>query len=132
MAYEYLLIEEDFRVVRFENLNLGTTPSTYEVPNIKLLSHMGAMLKAARQPLEPNTSDADIENLRKVSDRFIYGAIRCRYAMVLGLNGNPDGATQQLKIIQAKESNSYYTACTDKMRRLEIEKYPQLAAVLVP
>lgn len=132
MTYEYFLIEEDFQIVRFENLNLGATPNTYEVPHIWMLSHMAAMLKAARQPVEPNMSKVDIENLRKVSERFIYGAIRCRYVIALGLNGDLAGATHQLTIIRAKEGEAYYTACTDKMHRLEIEKYPQLATVLVP
>ena len=34
IAFEYFQVEEDFRIVRFENLRIGTTPSSYEVPEI--------------------------------------------------------------------------------------------------
>ena len=129
MIYEYFLIEEDFRVVRFENLNLGTTPNNYEVPHIRVLSHMRAMLKASRQPLQPNMSNIDIENLRKVSERFTYGAIRCRYVMALGLNGDPVGAAYQLTTIRSVHGEVYHSACKAEVRRLEKVKYSQLAAV---
>lgn len=132
IAYEYLLIEEDFRIVRFESSNLGATPGSYEVPNIWMLSHMAAMLKAARQPPEPNMSKVDIENLHKASERFIFGSVRCRYAMALGLNGDPAGANQQLAIIRGMYGDAYYMACQGELRRLQKEKYPQLAAVIAP
>lgn len=129
MIYEYFLIEEDFRIVRFENLNLGSTPTTYEVPQPRVLSHMAAMLKSSRLPLAPNMSKTDVENLRKVSDRFTYGAIRCRYGMALGLNGDPLGAAHQLTIIGAVHGEAYHDACKTEISRLVKEKHSQLGSV---
>jgi hypothetical protein len=129
MAYEYLQIEEDFRIVRFENLRVGATPASYEAPHVWMLSHMAAMLKAARQVPKPDMPRADLENLRKVSDRFAYGAIRFKYAQALGLNGDPAGATRQMQIIHGMYGDFFYKACKDELARLTVEKYPQLAQI---
>jgi len=132
MIYEYLLIEEDFVIVRFENLRTGKTPADYKVPRIWMLSHMGAMLKAARQQPEPGMSPQDLDNMRRVSSRFAYGAVRFRYALALGLNGDPLGATKQMAIVRGMYGDFYYEACTSALRQLQAEKYPELSRVLTP
>jgi len=132
MAYEYFQIEEDFRIVRFENLRVGATPDGYEAPNVWMLSHMAAMLKAARQVPAPDMPKADLDNLRQVSDRFAYGAIRFKYAQALGLNGDPAGATRQLQIIHGMYGDFFYRACKEELTRLGNDKYPQLKLVRIP
>lgn len=132
MTYEYLLIEEDFRIVRFENMHVGATPANYEVPHVWMLSHMAAMLQAARQIPKPDMPKTDLENLRKVSDRFAYGAIRFKYAQALGLNGDPAGATKQMQIIHGMYGDFFYRACKDELTRLATDKYPQLAQIALP
>ena len=131
MAYEYFQIEEDFRIVRFENMHVGATPASYEVPHVWMLSHMAAMLKAARQVPKPDMSRADLDNLRKVSDRFAYGAIRFKYAQALGLNGDPVGASKQMQIIHGMYSEFFYKACEDELTRLTAATYPQLSKVKI-
>lgn len=130
LAYEYFLIEEDFRVVRFENLRIGRTSVAYEVPNVWMLSHMAAMLKSRRLAIEPNMQKADLENLRVVSQRFADNVPHFRYALALALNGDPLGASHQLAIIRGMFGDSYYAACKRELRRLQKEKYPQLAAII--
>ncbi|WP_241838988.1 PglL family O-oligosaccharyltransferase [Rhodoferax antarcticus] len=132
LTYEYFLIEEDFRTVRFESLRIGKTPAEYEIPHVWMISHLAAMLKASRLVVEPGMSTADLENLRQVSQRFAYGQMNCRYAIALGLNGQPVGARHQLAIVRGMYGDKYQAACKLEIRRLEQEKYPQLAAVLVP
>ena len=132
LTYEYFLIEEDFRVVRFENLRIGVTPQTYEIPNVWMASHMAAMLKAGRQVAQPNMPNADLENLRKASERFAYGAVRFRYVQALALNGDLPEANRQMKIIRGMFGEAYYAACKEEIRRLEKEKYPQFSGVLAP
>lgn len=132
MAYEYFQIEEDFRIVRFENFRVGATPASYEVPHVWMLSHMAAMLKAARQAPQSDMAQAELENLRQVSDRFAYGAIRFKYAQSLGLNGDPAGASKQMRIIHGMYGDFFYKACKGELTRLTAAKYPQLAAVQIP
>lgn len=132
MIYEYLLVEEDFRVVRFENLRVGNTPAAYEVPNIRMLSHMASMLRAMRQEPVRNIRAEDLENLRKASLRFPYGTLSLRYALTLGLNGNPEGATREMAMIRGMFGEHYYRAAVNRLRSLQKEKYPELSLVIAP
>jgi hypothetical protein len=132
LAYEYFLIEEDFRVVRFENLRIGKTDAAYEVPNVWMISHMGAMLRSRRLAIEPNMQKADLETLRVVSQRFADNVVHFRYALALALNGESAEAKHQLAIIRGMYGNDYYAACQVELYRLQKEKYPQLAAVIAP
>lgn len=130
--YEYIKVEEDFRVVRFENLRIGQTPVEYQAPDIRMLSHMGSMLVAARQEAKRNMHPEELENLRKSSLRFPYGALSLRYALSLGLNGEPQAATRQMQIIRGMYGQGYYQAAVSVLRDLEKQKYPELAAVKTP
>jgi hypothetical protein len=47
---EYVAVEEDFRVTRFETLNIGQTKTNYEKPAFHLLTQLGAMLDFALVP----------------------------------------------------------------------------------
>ena len=129
LTYEYLLIEEDFRVVRFENMRIGKTPETYNPPQVWMISHLAAMLKSRRLTIEPNMQKTDLETLRVVSQRFADNVPHFRYALALALNDDPLGASHQLDIIRGMYGDAYYAACQRELRRLQKEKYPQLAAV---
>ena len=131
-CYEYLKVEEDFRVVRFENLRIGKTPSEYQVPEIHLLTHMGAMLKAARIVPTPGMNAEDFELLHKVSQRFAFGPLSYRYALALALNGDPVGAARQLLVVKNVYGRAYYAAVKDEFKRLEREQYPRLGAIQLP
>lgn len=132
MSYEYFLIEEDFRIVRFENLKIGQTQLNYEIPDVWVISHMGAMLKAARQQAKPGMTSDELENLRKASLRFPYGSLGLRNALALGLNGDPVGATRQMAVIRGMYGENYYQAAVSVLRDLEKEKYPELHLVETP
>lgn len=131
LSYEYLLVEEDFRVVRFENLNIGKTPAEYQVPHIWMNTHLAAMLKAARQPAMPGMTAEEINNLKEVALRFPYGPPTFRYALALGLNGDSSEATHQMAIVRGMYGEKYYWATKAHLRALQ-EKYPQLKAVMTP
>lgn len=132
MVREYFLIEEDFRVVRFENLHLGKTPTDYEIPHVWMLSHLASMLRAGRQEAVPGMSKEEIENLRKASLRFPYSVLGVRYALALGLNGDPAGASHQMAIIRGMYGSYYYGAAVVVLRDQQREKYPELAKVFTP
>ena len=132
IVHEYLLIEEDFRVVRFENLRIGQTPAHYQVPDVWMLSHLATMLKASRLRPLPDMNAEDVENLRKASLRFPYGVLGLRYALALGLNGNPVAATRQMAMIRGMYGEGYYQAAVIQVREMQREKYPQLSQVLTP
>lgn len=130
LSYEYFLIEEDFQVVRFENLRIGKTAAAYQVPDVWMLSHLGTMLKSRRLAIEPDMEKADLETLRVVSQRFADNIPHFRYALALALNGDSAEAIHQLAIIRGMYGDAYYASCQGELRRLQKEKYPQLSAVI--
>jgi len=131
IVYEYVLIEEDFRIVRFENLRIGKTEAAYQVPKPWMLSHMATMLKVSRQPAVPNMTEQQLSELRQVSFRFPYGSINLRYAIALGLNGDPVGARRMLEVIRATYGPIYYGDAKVGWQE-SVEKYPQLKAIILP
>ncbi len=132
VSSEYLLVEEDYRIARFENLKIGQTPGEYKVPDIRLSTQLGALLMVLRQPAEPGMSPLQMEKLRRVSLRFGFRPLVFRYAVALGLNGDPGGAGHQMQVIRSVYGERYYQAAKAEMQRLTAEKYPQLSAVQLP
>jgi len=128
---EYFLIEEDFRVVRFENLRVGTTDTAYRAPDIWMLTHMATMLKVSRQPAVPNMTTQQLDDLRKVAMRFPYGALGLRYAMALGLNGDLAGSSRMMHIVLGMYGTGYYSSAKEVWEE-SAQKYSQLKKVKLP
>jgi Virulence factor membrane-bound polymerase, C-terminal/O-Antigen ligase/Protein glycosylation ligase len=130
LVYEYLLIEEDFRVVRLESQRIGITPSEYAVPKIVLLTQLGTMLDAGRLYPKPDMTALDIEKLRQVSKRFSYGTLNNRYVTALALNGQIDEAKKELLVVKAMYGTDYYNAFMQVLREQRQTKYPVLAKLV--
>lgn len=131
-AYEYLLIEEDYRVARFENLRVGTTPVDYSRPPILVHTQMAAMLAALRQPAVRGMDNVQMERLRKVSLRFGMRPLVFRYAVALGLNGEPVAADRQMQVFRGMFGERAYQRFKTEIRTLQAEKYPELSALKLP
>ena len=131
-AFEYVRVEEDYRVARFENLKVGTTPLEYARPDILVHTQLAALLTATRQPAVRNMTDVQMERLRKVSLRFGNRPLVYRYAVALGLNGEPVAAARQMVLFRGMYGERAYKAFSTAFRTLQAEKYPELAAVMLP
>ena len=131
-AWEYIQIEEDFRVARFEALRIGKTPASYNRPNIVLLTQLDAMLAGIR--LVPTTvmPAESIESARKVAMRFPWPSTQNRYALSLALNGNAEEATRQLKVMRAMHGDKTYQGIKTSWQELAASQYPQLNALVLP
>lgn len=129
VCYEYLLVEEDFRVVRFENLRIGQTSSAYEIPRIVLLGNLGEMLHAARIRPQPGMTPREIERLRKVALRFPWGALHLRYAYALALNGDPTGAALHMRVVRGMFGAEFFAAAKQELQGMQ-QRYPDVSAAL--
>ena len=129
---EYVPIEEDFRVVRFESLHVGETPAEYQKPKVYLFTQLGALLSGFRVTPKPNMPMEEIELLRKVAMHFPSIATQNRYALALALNNNVDEATRQLKVMRAQHGAKAYAKIKASWVTLANEKYPQLNAIELP
>lgn len=127
---EYVAIEEDFRVARFEALAVGKTPGGYMQPEIILLTQLDAMLKATRTRPAPKMDVAEVELLRHAAMRFPWTAIQNRYALSLALNGDPEEATRQLQVIRAMHGEKHYVGIKAHWEQLAQENYPELKNII--
>lgn len=129
---EYVAIEEDFRVVRFESLRVGVTPSNYERPHVVLLTQLDALLNGGRiQPKSGMLSD-ELELARKVALRYPWPATQSRYALSLALNGNPDESIRQLKVMRALHGEQTYQGIKASWAELGATRFPQLKLLALP
>lgn len=131
-VWEYIAIEEDFRVARFEALRIGKTPVDYDRPHTVLLTQLDAMLTGIRLVPEPGMKAERIEAARAVAMRFPWPATQNRYALTLALNGNPDEAIRQFKVIRAMHGEKTYQSIRASWQDLAQTKYPQLNAIQLP
>ena len=128
IAYEYLLIEEDVRVTRFENLRVGATDTDYQAPRVWLLSQMATMQRAVRQQPVPNMTESQLEDMRRATTRFPHGGLALRYAMALALNGDPVGASHILAVIRGVYGQRFYDAAEKEWDK-KADRFPQLKAI---
>jgi hypothetical protein len=129
---EYLAVEEDYGVARFEALRIGKTPETYERPAIVLLTQMDAVLAVIRLVPSPGMRPENIELARKVALRFPWPATQSRYALSLALNGYPDEAVRQLKVMRAMHGERLFAGTRSAWAEMAQAKYPQLSKVELP
>jgi O-antigen ligase len=132
IAVEYLKIEEDFRVARFEALNVGQIPADYERPNIIVLTQLKALVMATRMEAQPEMSNEDIALLHSVALRFPFIPTLNQYALSLALNGNPQEAVRQLKVMRALYGEEQYAKIRGGWIDLAKAKYPQLKVIEIP
>jgi O-antigen ligase len=131
-AVEYLKIEEDFRVVRFEALRVGKTPADHQRPNVLLLTQLDGLLVAGRIEPKPGMDPTTLDVARKAALRFPWPATQNRYALSLALNGQPDEAIRQLRVIRALHGPDTYAQIRSNWEELARDTHPSLRALELP
>ncbi|MEN9373616.1 MAG: hypothetical protein RIR79_1168 [Pseudomonadota bacterium] len=127
-GYEYVQIEEDFRVVRYSAMNIHDyADPSYQAPKVVLLTQLGAWLEAKRITVTPTLSGQNTELLGATARRFADDALWCNYAKALALNHNPaasDSVHSELRIIHALFGEHSYRMCFSQLSNLAIQQLP--------
>ncbi len=124
---EYRIIEEYYRISRFEEARIGKLTAG-PVPDVILLSAPREYIRLVRMRVADEMSDSQIDWMRKVAYRHPGALSLFRYALALGVNGRPVDAYEQLKILRAQYGEKVYFYALEEFQRKEAE-FPQLAAV---
>lgn len=130
IAYEYVLIEEDFRVARFESLRIGSTPLAYAPPPTIVLTQLSGMALAVRIKPSSQMDKNSILQLKEVALRYPSTGFQNRYALSLALNNESEESLRQLKIIRAMHGEKYYSDLEGSWREMAALDYPQLLYVI--
>ena len=131
-AVEYLEIEEDFRIARFEALKIGQKPADYVAPKVILLTQLKALLTATRISPKPCMSPDELDIVKKTALRYPWSATQNRYALSLALNGYRDEAIRQLKVIRALHGEKVYLSIKNYWITLGDTQFPQLKLIPIP
>lgn len=129
IAYEYCLVEGDFRINRFENRRIGVTPSEYVVPKIRLLNQYGDLLSVMRMRATPNMPMHDVLLLEKVSERFGWAPLIFRSILASALNGRVEISKKNLLVLKNLFPSDVYDEARRNIITLTQEKYPQLVNI---
>jgi hypothetical protein len=128
---EYLEIEEDFRVARFQASRIGSPPIGHERPKVVLFDQLGVLLDVSRITPAPNMSAQDMEVAKRAALYYPWTATQARYAMALALNGNPEEAARQLQVIRRLWGEKQYQAMKEHIAD-KATQYPQLLRLNLP
>ncbi len=130
---EYLQAEEDYRVMRFELRRVGTRPADHAAPQFVWLTQLGELLDTGRMTPYAGMPARDIERLRIANQGQGWATLHLSYAVALGLNGQPEEATRQLRDMRSLYGGETYRQTSQLFRDMQADpRYSQLATVAVP
>lgn len=112
---EYRIIEEDYRLMRFETARIGTLKSEHAAPDVVLLTQLRELIRFARTEATPDMSEEQLEWMRKVAHRYPYPPSMFRYALASGLNGQASLAEQELLRLRALHGEEQYQQARQTM-----------------
>lgn len=113
---DYVRVEEDFRVARFQMLRIGPPPTELP-PQIVLLDQLGDMVASTRVPLQAGLGAAQMGLLRKSALNYPWSGSQYRYAVALALHGERDEARRQMLVLRAQQGFKAYRILAAQLER---------------
>lgn len=126
---EYLKVEEDMRVMRFELRRLGTAPSGYAQPQLSLLTQMDQMLKLGRMEVSRGMSPADLDRMKRANLVLSWATLHLKYVVALAVNGRSEEAEYQLGILKGLYGPQTYRQAVAELMFLSQTKFPELTTL---
>lgn len=132
VTLEYLKVEEDYQVMRFEMRRVGATPANYSPPRLTLLTQFDEVLTVGRMVPSVDMKPEVLSRMGMASNNLSWATLQLNYAVALGLNGQPDEASRQLQNLRNIYGERSYEQALEVFISLRNSKYPQLASVKLP
>lgn len=129
---EYRIVEEDYRLMRFETRNIGPLKAAQPAPDIVLLTQLREDLRMARSQARPGMSEAELAWMRKVTYRYPYYSNLFRYSVSLALNDRRDEASIEFRRLYDIYGARPYAQAKQGVAWLTQNRYPQLADWQLP
>lgn len=132
VGYEYVQVEEDYRVMRFEMRSVGRTPENYEAPDLWILNQLGAILKMGRVQPHPGMSSEELESMKILNRNYNWAILQMRYAVALALNGQAELASAEMKSLRDHFGEISYKQAKQLILEQQSNQYPQLKELKLP
>lgn len=115
--------------MRFETAGIGFVSAEQAAPDVILLTQLREFTRFARTEAFEGMTQQEVEWMHRVASRFPYPPSLFRYVLALGLNGQPEEARQQLRVLQSLHSADHYAQAVENIGLMQ-ERYPALKQVL--
>jgi O-antigen ligase len=129
VAYEYLIIEEDFRVLRFEAMNVGRRPDDYALPDLIALTHYKAVLVVGRMQPTSKMDGRSIEEIQRLTRRFAWLPFEFKLIVSLVANNRAPEARAELSTLRSLMSPNEYSDFERRVKSTIEEKFPEYSNV---
>lgn len=130
IAAGYPAVEEDYRLVRFQNLRIGPASTVDSTPDTPFLSALTGFLHFSRTQATGDMSARALERMAASAKRYPYPASLARWGRALALNGRMAEARERfISIRQMFGPALYRTFRNDLRMRAEGGEGIELAAL---
>jgi hypothetical protein len=130
-AIDNVAAERALRLMRLESARIGAPGIVTEPPTLVFMNQYEAYFKFAATEARPGLSARDLDDMRKLHERFSYPSAMFRYALAQGLNGDPQGAALTLKRVCRLHVSTRCQEIREAWPAAQV-KYPALKQVAVP
>jgi O-antigen ligase len=130
--HEYRVVEEDYRLMRFETRNIGSLRAAQPAPDLILLTQLREDLRMARSLARPGMSADELAWMRKVTYRYPYYSNLFRYSVSLALNQRQAEARREFRRLRDIYGEKPYEDAKLAVRQLADTQYPALKTWQLP
>lgn len=117
IAKDYASVEQDFRILRYQQARIGTGPPPKLEYTAPFMSALSAYVRVHRLAINPQLSSADLELMGKVARRFPYGTSLYRYSLALVLANRLKEARDTLLAIRYIHGEGAYATYYGEVQR---------------
>lgn len=114
---DYHEVEEDFRLMRFEVLHIGTVRATQPAPDAPFLSGLTEFLRFSRTEPAAGMGPSQLQRMEAVAKRYPYAPSLYRWARALALNGRLPEARRVLNQLRRLHGDAYYARLGQDLRQ---------------
>ena len=133
------IVFDDYKVAKAQVLSaryeaagvVGAEKMLVSGGTVLTLTQITALLDFSRTEAHENMTEAELEFMRKSSNRFAFPPSLFRYALALGLNHRYEEAERVLLVLQKLHAEDIYAEAVGNWKIMS-EKYPQLVRVKLP
>jgi len=126
---EYRVVEEDYRLMRFEVSHIGFLKAERLAPDVVWLSQLREFIRFARTEAREGMTQEELDWMRKAAHRYPYAPSLFRYALSLALNGEVQEAFVQMEVLRALYPGRRYSESVEVLKALERD-HPQLSTLI--
>lgn len=108
VCYEYIIIENDFRLMRFETAGIGTLRAEKITPDVYVLDQLREYTRLARTQPQNIMGEKKLAWAKQAAHHYPFGSSLIHYIKALAFNGRAEEAVAELEVLKGLHKPRYY------------------------